>query len=73
MFPAPIQKSGPMATRVYYILLLIVLILWLLPLIAVASFSIRPQADFANGNYWGIPSAFNLFENYAKNILDRTR
>ncbi len=27
----------------------------LLPLIAVAVFSIKPDADFTNGNYWGMP------------------
>jgi multiple sugar transport system permease protein len=43
-----------------------VLIIWLLPLIAVAIFSIKPEADFVNGNYWGLPSSFEMFNNYGK-------
>jgi len=44
----------------------VVLIIWLLPLIAVALFSIKPSADFSNGNYWGLPSTFEGFTNYGK-------
>jgi len=29
-------------------------------------FSIRPGVDFSNGNYWGLPSSFELFTNYGK-------
>jgi len=29
-------------------------------------FSIKPDADFANGNYWGLPSSFEMFNNYGK-------
>ena len=42
------------------------MIIWLLPLIAVALFSIKPAADFTNGNYWGLPSSFEAFTNYGK-------
>jgi len=35
-------------------------------LIAVAIFSIRPEADFVNGNYWGWPSSFEGAVNYGK-------
>ena len=39
-------------------LLPLALLLWLLPLIAVAIFSVKPDADFTQGNYWGLPSSF---------------
>lgn len=64
MFPTPVQKASPAWRLSYQALLPVALILWLLPLIAVAIFSIRPDADFANANYWGWPSSFNLLENY---------
>lgn len=64
MFPTPVQKASPAWRASYQALLPFALVLWLLPLIAVAIFSIRPDADFANANYWGWPSAFDLAENY---------
>ncbi|WP_349371400.1 carbohydrate ABC transporter permease [Salinarimonas sp.] len=64
MFPTPVQKASPAARLSYQALLPFALILWLLPLIAVAIFSIRPDADFANANYWGWPSSFDFVENY---------
>ncbi|KUF09764.1 carbohydrate ABC transporter permease [Pseudoponticoccus marisrubri] len=70
MFPTPIQKR-PRSTQVaYQALVPVALILWLLPLIAVALFSIRPLADFSNGNYWGWPSSFELFTNYGRVFLE---
>ncbi|MEM1360614.1 MAG: carbohydrate ABC transporter permease [Pseudomonadota bacterium] len=64
MFPAPIAKSTPSVRVGYQTLLPLALILWLLPLIAVAVFSIKPDADFAQGNYWGWPSSFEGLTNY---------
>jgi len=66
MFPTPIQQRSTAAQTAYKTLLPFALAMWLLPLIAVAVFSIRPDSDFTNGNYWGIPSSFNLFENYGR-------
>jgi len=66
MFPTPIEKSSRQWQIGYQVLLPFVLIVWLLPLIAVAIFSIKPDADFVNGNYWGIPSSFEMFNNYGK-------
>ncbi|AGI66339.1 putative ABC transporter inner membrane component [Octadecabacter antarcticus 307] len=66
MFPTPIEKRSRSAQIGYQALLPVVLIIWLLPLIAVAVFSIKPDADFTNGNYWGWPSSFELFNNYGK-------
>lgn len=53
MFPKPIEKSSRSWQITYQALLPVALIVWLLPLIAVAIFSIKPDADFVNGNYWG--------------------
>ncbi len=64
MFPTPIEKSSPAAQLGYKILLPASLIVWLLPLIAVAVFSIKPDSDFTSGNYWGFPSSFEGLTNY---------
>ncbi|MEO1551133.1 MAG: carbohydrate ABC transporter permease [Pseudomonadota bacterium] len=64
MFPRPVQHSGPGWTLVYQIALPLALILWLLPLIAVAVTSVRSAGDITAGNYWGWPTSFNLVENY---------
>jgi multiple sugar transport system permease protein len=66
MFPTPIQKRSVAAQVTYQSLLPLALFLWLLPLLAVMVFSIRPFADFTQGNYWGIPSSFELFTNYGR-------
>ncbi|MEM9318889.1 MAG: carbohydrate ABC transporter permease [Pseudomonadota bacterium] len=66
MFPTPIQKRPAAAQFSYQAMLPFALVLWLLPLIAVALFSIRPLADFTNGNYWGVPSSFEMFANYGQ-------
>jgi multiple sugar transport system permease protein len=66
MFPTPIEKQSRSWQLTYQGLLPIALIMWLLPLIAVAVFSIRPDSDFTNGNYWGVPSSFDFFANYGK-------
>lgn len=66
MFPTPIEKRSRAAQLTYQSLLPLALIMWLLPLIAVAMFSIKSSADFAAGNYWGMPGSFELFNNYGK-------
>jgi len=66
MFPTPIEKRSRKWQIGYQALLPFVLFIWLLPLIAVAIFSIKPEADFVNGNYWGMPSSFEMFTNYGK-------
>ncbi|MGB1508778.1 MAG: carbohydrate ABC transporter permease [Paracoccaceae bacterium] len=35
-----------------------------------ASFSVRPLADFTNGNYWGMPSTFEFLTNYGRVFYD---
>ncbi|PTX54852.1 carbohydrate ABC transporter membrane protein 2 (CUT1 family) [Litoreibacter ponti] len=66
MFPTPIEKTSRTWQLTYQALLPVALAIWLLPLIAVATFSIKPDADFTNGNYWGLPSSFEFFTNYGK-------
>ncbi len=66
MFPAPIEHSPRPAQIAYQSLLPLALLMWLAPLIAVALFSIRPDADFTVGNYWGWPSSFEFFNNYGQ-------
>lgn len=53
MFPTPIERTSRPWQITYQTLLPLALILWLLPLIAVAIFSVKPDSDFANANYWG--------------------
>ena len=64
MFPTPIARTSPWTQRGYKVLLPIALIVWLLPLIGIAVTSIRPSADLAAGNYFGVPSGFAGIENY---------
>ncbi len=64
MFPRPIEQTSRPWQITYQSLLPVTLILWLLPLLAVALFSIKPDVDFTTGNYWGWPSAFAGFDNY---------
>ncbi|PWJ15091.1 carbohydrate ABC transporter permease [Jannaschia seohaensis] len=70
MFPRPIQTQSAAAQATYKAALPVVLILWLLPLIAVMLFSVRPEADFSSGNYWGMPSSFDLIPNYSRVFFD---
>ncbi len=66
MFPKPIQNSSRAWQTTYQALVPAALVMWLLPLIAVAIFSIKPEADFTTGNYWGGPSSFEGFSNYGR-------
>ena len=66
MFPTPIEKSSRATQLSYQAFLPVALIFWLLPLIAVMIFSIKPGADFSNANYWGLPSSFEGGVNYGK-------
>lgn len=66
MFPKPIERSSRAVQVSYKAMLPVALILWLLPLLAVALFSVKPAADFTSGEYWSLPSTFGGFENYGK-------
>jgi multiple sugar transport system permease protein len=64
MFPRPIEQTSATTQTIYKIALPVALVLWLLPLLGVAITSVRPASDLAQGNYFGMPSAF-AWENYA--------
>jgi multiple sugar transport system permease protein len=64
MFPRPIERTSAATQTIYKIALPVALVVWLLPLIAVALTSVRSAGDITAGNYWGWPSSFNLLENY---------
>ena len=63
MFPRPIQQASNSRQWLYTIAVPTALFLWLLPLLGVALTSVRPAADLAKGNYFGMPSGF-AYENY---------
>ena len=70
MFPKPIEKSSQSIQVAYKAMLPVALILWLLPLISIMVFSIKPDADFTTGNYWGFPSSIEFFTNYGRVFFD---
>ena len=53
MFPTPIQQRSRASQYSYQVFLPIALVLWLLPLIAVMIFSVKPDGDFVKGNFGG--------------------
>ena len=65
MFPTPIEKTSRATNAGYRVAVPVSLVVWLLPLIAVALTSMRSLTDITQGNYWGVPSDFQLIENYA--------
>ena len=66
MFPTPIEKRTLGWQIGYQAMIPVVLIAWLLPLLAVMLFSIKPEADFISGNYWSLPSNLDGLNNYYK-------
>ena len=66
MFPTPIEKRGRGVQIGYQAMVPVVLIMWLLPLLAVMLFSIKPEADFVSGDYWSLPKTLDGFSNYYK-------
>ena len=70
MFPRPIEQQSRAVQIGYQAFLPVALLLWLAPLVAVAVFSIKPDADFVNANYWGWPSSFEGATNYGKVFLE---
>lgn len=64
MFPTPIEKSSPLRRALYKTAVPLSLLIWLLPIIAVAMTSMRGAADLNSGNYWGLPSEWRILENY---------
>ncbi|MFP4891848.1 carbohydrate ABC transporter permease [Paraburkholderia sp. EG304] len=64
MFPIPIDKCKPATRRAYKLTLPIALVIWLLPMIAVLITSVRSTEELSEGNYWGWPKHFAMFDNY---------
>lgn len=64
MFPTAIQKTTPAVQAAYRIALPLSLLLWLLPLLAVALTSIRSIEDLNRGNFWGWPTSIEFVANY---------
>ncbi|WP_374339010.1 carbohydrate ABC transporter permease [Leeia sp.] len=64
MFPTPIAHTRKPVQWLYKLVLPLSLLLWLLPIMAVALTSIRGAADLNAGNYWGLPSEWKIAENY---------
>jgi multiple sugar transport system permease protein len=65
MFPTPIDRVSAPVRGLYKAALPISLLVWLAPIIAVALTSIRGQADLTAGNYWGLPTQWQVAENYS--------
>jgi multiple sugar transport system permease protein len=72
MFPAPIEHQPGAARAAYRAAVLASLLVWLLPLIAIAFTSMRSAEDLNRGNFWAWPTQFHLFDNYAA-VLMRSR
>ena len=66
MFPKPINNYSGGFQLAYKLALPLALFLWLLPLLAIFMTSIRPASDIAIGNVFGIPSSFQLLQNYGE-------
>ncbi|GAB4557241.1 MAG: carbohydrate ABC transporter permease [Haliangiales bacterium] len=65
MFPRPIKDASAATRGLYYVAIPIALIVWLLPLIAIFLTSARSLADINQGNYWGLPTSWQLWDNYS--------
>ena len=66
MFPTPLKHRSAGANISYRFAVPITLLIWLLPLIAVALTSVRSIEDINQGNYWGIPTEWDLVKNYTE-------
>jgi len=64
MFPTPVERRSVATQAMYRSAIPLALLLWLLPLIAVALTSVRSAGDITAGNYWGWPTSINLVANY---------
>jgi multiple sugar transport system permease protein len=64
MFPAPIDRFSWRIRIGYRVALIAALVLWLLPLLAILLTSVRSLEDINQGNYWGVPSQWRIWENY---------
>ncbi|MFW5694716.1 MAG: carbohydrate ABC transporter permease [Alkalispirochaeta sp.] len=66
MFPTPIERTTLPTRVIYRVTLLLLLLVWMLPMLAVVITSMRGNQDIISGNYWGWPTEFEMIENYAE-------
>jgi multiple sugar transport system permease protein len=66
MYPTPIEKWKPLSRGLYKLSLPLALLIWLLPMVAVMVTSIRSSEELMEGNYWGWPEHFSLWQNYSE-------
>jgi multiple sugar transport system permease protein len=64
MYPMPIARWKPVTRRLYKLSLPVALLIWLLPMIAVLVTSVRSSDELSEGNYWGWPRHFAMWDNY---------
>jgi multiple sugar transport system permease protein len=64
MFPTPIAKTSFSVRIAYKVAVPISLMIWLLPLFAVAITSVRSIEDLNRGNFWGWPDKIRFPDNY---------
>jgi len=64
MYPRPIPEDSPWRRAAYAGMVALVLVLWLVPLMAVMTTSLRSFEEVMAGNYWGWPKSFNFVKNY---------
>ena len=72
MFPTPIQQRSRASQFSYQVFLPIALILWLLPLIAVMIFSIKPDGDFVKATFGDCPLPLSFSTTMGAYSLHRT-
>ena len=64
MYPMPVQRWRPVPRALYRLSLPLALFLWLVPLLAVLTTSVRSSDELLAGDYWKWPKHFALIENY---------
>jgi len=72
MFPAPIPTRHRLRRALYGVAVALLLVVWMLPLAAIALTSLRPLDDLVRGNFWGWPSEWRLVANYGT-VLGQSR
>jgi len=60
----PLRKQSPRARAIYRMVVPVSLLIWLLPLFAIALTSTRSLDDLSRGNYWGWPTHLDTVKNY---------
>ena len=64
MFPTPLERRSLSRQNIYKVMVPISLAVWLLPLLAIFSTSIRSTIDINTGNMFAWPSEFQMLQNY---------